>query len=46
MMLTSISVMFRWGCQADLDHNGLHVISPLDWKTLLAFADRHLSPGK
>lgn len=29
-----------------LNHDGPHVISPLDWKTFLDFADRNLKPGK
>lgn len=33
------------GTLAFLENKGPHVISPLDWKTLLDFADRHLSPA-
>lgn len=29
-----------------INHNGPHVISPLDWKTFLDFADRNLRGGK
>ena len=32
------------GALAYLEHDGPHVISPLDWKTFLDFADRHLGP--
>jgi predicted dienelactone hydrolase len=33
------------GTLAFLEHEGPHVISPLDWKTFLDFAGRHLSPA-
>ncbi len=34
------------GTVAFLEHNGPHAITPLDWRTFLDFADRHLQPGK
>jgi hypothetical protein len=34
------------GTLAYMEHNGPHVISPLDWKTFFDFADRFLQPKK
>lgn len=34
------------GTLAYLEHDGGHVVSPLDWKTFLDFADRFLKPKK
>jgi len=42
--LTHDGVPVAAGTLAFLNHNGPHVISPLDWKTFLDFADRHLPP--
>jgi hypothetical protein len=38
----ALNVPVATGTLAFLENNGPHIVSPLDWKTLLDFADRHL----
>jgi hypothetical protein len=42
--MPALDVPVTGGTLAYLDHNGPHVISPLDWQTFFAFAGRHLQP--
>ena len=44
--MPALDVPVAAGTLAYLNHNGPHVISPLDWKTFLDFADRHLQPAR
>jgi hypothetical protein len=43
--MPALDVPVATGTLAFLNHNGPHVISPLDWKTFLDFADRQLNPA-
>ena len=43
--MPALDVPVASGTLAFLNHNGPHVISPLDWQTFLDFADRHLRPS-
>ena len=43
--LPALDVPVAAGTLAYLDHEGPHTINPLDWKTFLDFADRHLKKG-
>jgi hypothetical protein len=42
--MPALDVPLTTGTLAFLNHNGPHVISPLDWQTFLEFAGRHLKP--
>jgi hypothetical protein len=42
--MPALDVPLTTGTLAYLDHDGPHVISPLDWKTFLDFAGRYLKP--
>jgi hypothetical protein len=44
--MPALDVPVATGTMAFLNHNGPHVISPIDWKTFLDFADRFLQPAK
>jgi len=43
--MPALDVPLTTGTLAYLEHDGGHVISPLDWKTFFDFAGRHLSPA-
>lgn len=43
--MPALDVPVAAGTLAYLEHEGPHVISPLDWKTFLDFAGRHLPPA-
>lgn len=42
--MPALDVPVTTGTLAFINHNGPHVISPLDWKTFLDFAGRYLQP--
>jgi len=42
--MPALDVPVTAGTLAYLEHDGPHIISPLDWKTFLGFADRFLRP--
>ncbi len=44
--MPALDVPVASGTLAFLNHNGPHVISPLDWQTFLDFADRYLLPRR
>ncbi|MES1195211.1 MAG: acetylxylan esterase, partial [Opitutus sp.] len=44
--MPALDVPVTAGTLAYLDHNGPHVISPLDWQTFLDFADRYLQAAR
>lgn len=44
--MPALDVPVATGSLAYLENKGPHLISPLDWRTFLDFADRHLQPAK